>query len=359
MVWQVLAWRWLANAAVGGLIVLALGGLAVAALPPAGAAGAAGRPDAARAAWSSPLLIGTSRSRRGGRPGCSRLRPGTVSRAVRPIGPPAAPGTDRQSRGRRQRSEVARGSPIDAREPTPATPGSGHRGRRCRRLGGRAAAVSRRRHPVAVSRRRAAGLAAWWLFGQSCCGGSTARRGPAPAAVRDRFLAISGPAGERVRLLVSDRIALPFTYTWARPVILLPARSATGDDEAALRYALAHEWSHVERRDAWAWNLAALAGVRPVLPAAVLVAAAAAPALPGLPGRRPGRGGRLARGLCRLSRPARAGRPVGIAVCPPWASATGGRTSIGGSSCSSQDREPWSVAAGRPGAWPPAASPPS
>ena len=29
MVWHILAWRWLANAAVGGLIVLALGGLAV------------------------------------------------------------------------------------------------------------------------------------------------------------------------------------------------------------------------------------------------------------------------------------------------------------------------------------------
>ena len=70
---------------------------------------------------------------------------------------------------------------------------------------------------------------------------------------------MSGRAGERVRLLVSDRIALPFTYTWATPVIVLPAALCTGDDDEALKYALAHEWSHVERRDAWAWNLAAVA----------------------------------------------------------------------------------------------------
>ena len=69
---------------------------------------------------------------------------------------------------------------------------------------------------------------------------------------------MSGRAGERVRLLVSDRVALPFTYTWATPVIVLPAGLCTGDDEG-LQYALAHEWSHVERRDAWVWNLAAVA----------------------------------------------------------------------------------------------------
>ena len=42
MVWHILAWRWLANAAVGGLIVLAAGQPGGAVLPAAGAAGAAG-----------------------------------------------------------------------------------------------------------------------------------------------------------------------------------------------------------------------------------------------------------------------------------------------------------------------------
>ena len=62
-------------------------------------------------------------------------------------------------------------------------------------------------------------------------------------------------------LLESDRIALPFTFTWARPVILLPATLCDAGEPGALRYVLAHEWSHVERRDAWAWNLACLAGL--------------------------------------------------------------------------------------------------
>ncbi len=78
-------------------------------------------------------------------------------------------------------------------------------------------------------------------------------------AVVDRFLELSGPSGARVSLLESDRIALPFTYTGRRPVILLPSEMCDRDGQA-LRYALAHEWSHVERGDVWAWNLAALAG---------------------------------------------------------------------------------------------------
>jgi protocatechuate 3,4-dioxygenase beta subunit len=62
-------------------------------------------------------------------------------------------------------------------------------------------------------------------------------------------------------LLESERIASPFTYTWRRPVILLPEALCDGFQPGALRYVLAHEWSHVERRDAWAWNLACLAGL--------------------------------------------------------------------------------------------------
>ena len=62
-------------------------------------------------------------------------------------------------------------------------------------------------------------------------------------------------------LLESDRIASPFTYTWRRPVILLPSSLCDGSEPGALRYVLAHEWSHVEGRDAWTWNLACLAGL--------------------------------------------------------------------------------------------------
>ena len=44
-------------------------------------------------------------------------------------------------------------------------------------------------------------------------------------------------------------------------MILLPARLFVAGEAGALRYVLAHEWSHVEGRDAWAWNFACLAGL--------------------------------------------------------------------------------------------------
>jgi protocatechuate 3,4-dioxygenase beta subunit len=107
----------------------------------------------------------------------------------------------------------------------------------------------------------AAGLAAWWLVGQVLLWRVTRAARPVPGAVRDAFLGLTGPGGERVVLLESDRIGQPFTYTWLRPVILLPSTLCDGGEPRALRYVLAHEWSHVEGGDAWAWNLACLAGL--------------------------------------------------------------------------------------------------
>ncbi|AMV37490.1 M56 family metallopeptidase [Planctomyces sp. SH-PL62] len=105
------------------------------------------------------------------------------------------------------------------------------------------------------------GLGAWWLVGQVALWRIARRARPASLAVRKAFLECAGPEGDRVRLLMSDRIALPFTYTWLRPVILLPDSLCDDAEGRALRYALAHEWSHVARRDAWSWNLACLAGL--------------------------------------------------------------------------------------------------
>jgi protocatechuate 3,4-dioxygenase beta subunit len=107
----------------------------------------------------------------------------------------------------------------------------------------------------------AAWLAAWWFVGQVVLWRLTRAARPVPEAVRDLFAGLTGPGGEPVVLLESDRIALPFTYTWARPVILLPTTLCDAGDPGALRYVLAHEWSHVERRDAWAWNFTCLAGL--------------------------------------------------------------------------------------------------
>ena len=65
-------------------------------------------------------------------------------------------------------------------------------------------------------------LLAWWVLGQALLWRVTRSARPAPGPSATDSSRISGPAGEPVRLLVSDRIALPFTFTWARPVILLP-----------------------------------------------------------------------------------------------------------------------------------------
>src|SRR5579864_601967 len=44
-------------------------------------------------------------------------------------------------------------------------------------------------------------------------------------------------------------IQIPFTYGLRRPVIVLPASVDWSREPAALRYCLAHEWSHVCRYD--------------------------------------------------------------------------------------------------------------
>lgn len=83
----------------------------------------------------------------------------------------------------------------------------------------------------------------------------------AGAAVSDELAAIAGAHAGRVDLRISPEIDAPLTWGALRPVIMLPEAMLAGcaDD---LRFALAHEWSHVERRD-WAAMLLARA-VEPV-----------------------------------------------------------------------------------------------
>src|SRR5262249_23207123 len=75
------------------------------------------------------------------------------------------------------------------------------------------------------------------------------------------FSGIAGATGDRVLLRASDRVELPLMFTAWRPVILLPQALCDGPDTAALRYCLAHEWSHVQRGDAWRWYLVTAAGI--------------------------------------------------------------------------------------------------
>jgi beta-lactamase regulating signal transducer with metallopeptidase domain len=118
-------------------------------------------------------------------------------------------------------------------------------------------------HPfaLAIYATASAGWVLWWLLGQAVVWRIAGAAGPAPPDVQAEFLRISGPAGRSVVLLESEQVALPFTYTWVHPVVVLPKALCDGPDWQQLRFCLAHEWSHIERRDARAWNLAALAGI--------------------------------------------------------------------------------------------------
>jgi beta-lactamase regulating signal transducer with metallopeptidase domain len=263
MTWQLVALRWLGQAALGGIIVLAMGCLAtslcrqpvqkarlaimtlVCALivPWIGALPIAPR-------WSAPIL------------------PVDVGVPTHAHGGISTPSQSVVAKIASQRTAISKTSVSRVIEPTSVT---------------RSMPVLR--HPIAVAEPRVsdsmrklistqllisailslyvaatAGLMAWWLLGQAVLFRTCRQARPVSDEIRSRFLTLSGPRGARVRLLESDRIALPFTFTWFRAVILLPSSLCREADSVALRYCLAHEWSHVERRDSWAWTLASASG---------------------------------------------------------------------------------------------------
>ncbi len=107
----------------------------------------------------------------------------------------------------------------------------------------------------------AAGLFAWWLVGQLTLLRLCRTAFPASTELVHPFRELASPADQRVRLLQSERIGLPFTFTWCRPVIVLPVDFEKRNNAVTVRCCLAHEWSHIERRDAWTWNITFLVGL--------------------------------------------------------------------------------------------------
>ncbi len=77
---------------------------------------------------------------------------------------------------------------------------------------------------------------------------------PADDACRAVLREIAGPASDRVALVVSPRASQPCALAWRPTTIVLPETMALGADPQKLRWALAHEWSHVERLDIWSWT---------------------------------------------------------------------------------------------------------
>jgi beta-lactamase regulating signal transducer with metallopeptidase domain len=250
MAWEAVAWRWLTHSALAGLMVLAVGSLAVAvcrqpvqrgrvvlwtllgslALPWIGMLPWLPRWPAARfVVWGTAEERAPVRARPGSGPGENLSRSSAMP-------PPGVDEADPRGSGETDRVERAGTSAHTAGAAT-----------------ARVSAIVWPRLVVAGYAAMTAGLAAWWLLGQVLLWRIHCAARPVPDA-------ISGPAGKRVQLRESDRIRLPLTFTWAKPVILIPTSPATRDDTQALGFGLAHEWSHVEQRDSWAWNFAGLAG---------------------------------------------------------------------------------------------------
>jgi beta-lactamase regulating signal transducer with metallopeptidase domain len=265
MAWYIPVWTWLAHAAVGTLLVLGVGCL-----------GAALSRQPIRklrlieltllgcllAPWLSLLS------------GLPRWSLGWIVSSEATAESFAAAGTatvtvaqgDWESRERQDRAMVAARTqessvdktvagvtPTPTSEPTPAqaeTP--------------RLAALGWPTTPeliVGVYLALSASLLAWWLVGLTRLAFLYRKTIPAPPHVHALFGQITGGAGECVQLLCSDRIDLPFTFTWRHPVIVLPLADCQEDRESALRFCLAHEWSHIERRDIWSWHLAGMAQI--------------------------------------------------------------------------------------------------
>ncbi len=101
----------------------------------------------------------------------------------------------------------------------------------------------------------------WWLVAVIGLWRLQRRSTAAAPAIRAVLRSIGGPDTDHVRLLVSQDIAQPFTFTWRRPVIVLPADLCESPECDAVRWCLAHEWAHVEGRHARAWLVAGLVRV--------------------------------------------------------------------------------------------------
>ena len=230
MQWHNFAWDRLADAAVGGLVVLALGSLAArlcrqpvrahrlviltlfggVAVPLLGALSLA-------PTWSVGLIPAPA-------PVPARLESavttGASSRLRSPIAAESSAARALAERPEEMSAPAAAPALSFTASSAPAQPVAG------RRWAVPAAGTLLVGCYLAV----AAAFAACWIVGQVLLWWVTRSARPVRAEVRGLFLGLAGPGGRRVALLESDRINVPFTYTWLRPVILLP-RALSGAAE--------------------------------------------------------------------------------------------------------------------------------
>jgi len=97
-----------------------------------------------------------------------------------------------------------------------------------------------------------------WLVGMVRLFRVTSRTKPARTNTIGVLRDMAGPAAERTRVLVSKKVTQPTACHFGRRIIILPESLEAEGDERTLRWCLAHEWSHLERGDWWAWMLSGL-----------------------------------------------------------------------------------------------------
>ncbi len=75
-----------------------------------------------------------------------------------------------------------------------------------------------------------------------------------PPEIETQFHRIAGARAASVRLRLSNDVTTPVTWGLKSPVILLPTAILNDERPSTVQYCLAHEWSHVHRRDSWTWQ---------------------------------------------------------------------------------------------------------
>jgi protocatechuate 3,4-dioxygenase beta subunit len=259
MTWHLPLLAWLAHAALGGLLVLAAGCLAVRCC----------RQPAVRLRLIELTLLGCLLAPwLYLLPGVPRWSAGWLAPGAPTIetAPPAPELSARLARHEPPRAVLPRAAdeqdpPAESDEPDPApvvppAPVT-------EAAAGTAAAPPGFAVPwlaliVAVYGCGAAAVLLWWAVGAVALGRLCAAARPAPEWVRQLFLSVAGSGGRGVRLLVSGRVGAPITFGVWRPVVVLPEDLCRPGQEPALRFCLAHEWSHVEGGDVRRWHLATL-----------------------------------------------------------------------------------------------------
>lgn len=93
------------------------------------------------------------------------------------------------------------------------------------------------------------------LLGVRCLRRLSARAVPAGTDIETAWESVTQGQGKSVRLLISNQAKSPLAFGCLRPTVIIPEAIAAGDP-SALRFCLAHEWSHVERADLFRWRAA-------------------------------------------------------------------------------------------------------